>query len=225
MSALFEAAKQGDSATVRRLIQEKTCAVDDVDEDKRTALHWSCSNNHPQVAKILLEELGANPNSLDDQLWTPLIIASSAGNQVIVEMLLESGAKINLKTAQKRTALHYACSKGNSRVVSILLEENADVRLKDNLGWTALHRAVASRHVETLSVFLHHDISMINAINDEGNTALHLAAQEESLEMVQLLLSFGASKSIRNNDKLLAYHLCPRHFNSFLVPSEVPEDE
>ncbi len=67
---------------------------------------------------------------------------------------------------------------------------------------------------------LNHDTSTINVRNDEGNTALHLAAQEESKEMVELLLSFGASKKIENGERLLPFHLCPRHFNSLLVPSD-----
>ena len=46
----------------------------------------------------------------DEGGWTPLIIASSAGHDLVVRMLIEAGAGVNKTTREGRSALLYAAS-------------------------------------------------------------------------------------------------------------------
>ena len=45
-------------------------------------------------------------DTVDDDGWTPLIIAASAGHNQLVEMLLANGANVNATTSQVRKRYH-----------------------------------------------------------------------------------------------------------------------
>ena len=55
--------------------------------------------NHPR-ALISLKVGKAAVDTADDDGWTPLIIAASAGHNQLVEMLLDNGANVNATTSQ-----------------------------------------------------------------------------------------------------------------------------
>ena len=86
------------------------------------------------------EILSREVDIVDEAGWTPLIIASSAGHQDIVEMLVTKGANINAVTSEGRSALLYAASKGREKIVEYLLSKGADPNKADKLGATPLHR-------------------------------------------------------------------------------------
>ncbi len=50
----------------------------------------------------------------------------------------------------------------------------------------------------------------INIKNEKGNTALHIAAGNGYIDIVEKLLIHGANKNIKNNNGLTAYDLVPR---------------
>ncbi len=114
------------------------------------------------------------------------------------------------------TALHAAISVNNAELVDLLLKEGADVNVKSNttrdsqsFGLTPLHEAVldASTSSEILYSLLNTDGIDINA-KETGRdvaTAITIAAGQNNLTFVRLLLKFGANphiKDIHGNDAL-----------------------
>ena len=66
----------------------------------------------------------------------------------------------------------------------MLLEKNANPDLQRNNGWTALMYASYHCHKETVQLLLNHGAD-VNLKNEEGQTALDLADDEEIKEMIQ----------------------------------------
>ncbi|KAJ5072363.1 ankyrin repeat family protein [Anaeramoeba ignava] len=87
-------------------------------------LHLLCSeNSDPLILKFLLDQK-ANPNKLDENEKTPLIIAIQNNLVEHVELLVSYGADVNYVDEQSNTALFYACKlKCEVRIIEILLEK------------------------------------------------------------------------------------------------------
>lgn len=69
---------------------------------------------------------GANAvNVADEDGWTCLLSASSAGHPSVVQTLLGAGADPLAVNSTKRTALHYAASKGHVEVIKLLVQAGA----------------------------------------------------------------------------------------------------
>jgi len=75
--------------------------------NKRTALIIAAMSDKMEVMKLLLEN-GADPNIVDNNLYSPLMVASIRNNYNIVKLLVEHGAKVELKNIDGMTALDIA---------------------------------------------------------------------------------------------------------------------
>lgn len=73
--------------------------LNETDESGRSVLHWAACGGHTNLVQWLIEHQ-ANVDATDDALWTPLIIAASAGHEAVVRLLLGSGAEVNACTDQ-----------------------------------------------------------------------------------------------------------------------------
>lgn len=67
-------------------------------------IHQMCLDGNVQGVRQYLAK-GGNPNAVNTGKMTPLILASSTGNQEIVQMLLNAGAHVNDISAIGFTAL------------------------------------------------------------------------------------------------------------------------
>src|SRR6516225_1641258 len=87
---VVDAAKNGDKATVRALIQKKA-DVNAAETDGTTALHWASYHDDLESADLLLRA-GAKVNAVTDLGATALWAASQNGSSAMVRRLLEAGA-------------------------------------------------------------------------------------------------------------------------------------
>jgi ankyrin repeat protein len=119
--AMWEAARKGDPATVRKLLDEGV----DVNAKFRygaTALSYACDRGHLEVVRVLLER-GADPNVKDTFYGaTPLSWASSPAqarkpeHAEIVRLLLKYGAR------GQDAALLSAVREGDEPMTRVILE-------------------------------------------------------------------------------------------------------
>lgn len=86
-TALMRAALEGNTDTVRELIQEGV-DINQRDENGRTALMFAVMNSHYETMKVLLEH-GADVQAKSDQGGTALMAAALSGDLRMVQALLD----------------------------------------------------------------------------------------------------------------------------------------
>lgn len=128
-----------------------------------------------------------------------LTLATSVGDDRMVEYLLEMGVDANTLGNNEDTALHRASSAGHERVVRVLLDGHAAVDSRDDTGWTPLLFAARFAFVDIVRLLLERGAD-VNALNECEVGALHWAAQnssEQAVRTVELLLEKGADVQVQ----------------------------
>lgn len=143
-TALHEAAFQGNTSEVRRLLGK---GADLLRRDSRgwTVLHEAASGGHEKVVQLLLEK-GASPLARDNNQRTALHEAASKGWDAVIQTLLGNGANHSSQDSKGRTPLHLAAYGGHVLVVRCLLNNGADFSRPDCKQHTALQLAESEGH-------------------------------------------------------------------------------
>ena len=87
---LYWASSGGRVDEVERLLA-RGAPVNWTNSDGRTALHWACISNHPDVVKILTQQDGIDVNVQDTYKDTPLHRACYYGCLNCVQLLMVTG--------------------------------------------------------------------------------------------------------------------------------------
>ncbi len=119
LTALQRAARNGDFAAVKNLVEEGD-EVDRADAAGWTALHHTVFEGHERVAAFLLSR-GAKVEVPDTDGWTPLHTAAFNGHAAIVELLLSHGADIQARDLDGDTALVLARLRGHGAIREMLV--------------------------------------------------------------------------------------------------------
>ena len=205
-TALMEAAYKGHHGVVHELIRAGA-SVTAKDNKQQTALHDASWEGHPSVVKTLIEA-GADVNAQDKDGTTPLMEAANRGNNKVVHRLIRAGASVNAKNNKQQTALQIASSSwsDHSSVVKALVKAGADVNGHDEDGITLLMDAALKGQDQVVHKLIRagadvHAISRYYSwLVAAGSTALHFAADTNSIPCGVLLVEAGADMTARNND-------------------------
>ena len=186
------------------------------DQRKMTPLAIASVEGHIEVVEMLLGK-GARIQYPGDDVST-LILAASRNQADIVEALIQqhkarhpNNPKSTVEfisrrvPSSKNTALHEAASLGAVCAVAKLLEHRAPF-LRANAGVGVFQRAVwdgKPRVVKTLVEHLERSsktecIQMINALDDNGKSALIDAAERNRFNLFPYLLEHGAAFRVRD---------------------------
>ena len=74
---------------------------------------------------------GANVDTCDERLWTPLMISAFNGDEEMAALLINSGANIHHRDGAGYSPLHWAAFNGFAKVVKLLLSRHADVNARE----------------------------------------------------------------------------------------------
>jgi ankyrin repeat protein len=150
-----------------------------------TPLWYAASEGHFEIIEFLLR-LGLP--QLFDQSKEALKYASEGGHLEVVKMLLETGVEIS------HDHLIAAIDSGASDVVILFLEYGVNV---DNGKTTsALHEAARSQKTPILSSLIWNGADL-ELMDSAAQTPLALAAKQNSVDVVKLLLNAGADPSVQ----------------------------
>ncbi len=210
--ALVDAAKNGDKAALRALIQKKV-DVNAAEADGTTALHWASYRDDLESADLLIRA-GAKVNAVTDLGVSPLWPACENGSSAMVKRLLAAGANPNLALLSGETPVMVASRSGSADVIEQLLAKGANVNAHGARGQTALMWAVSQKHPEVVKALLAHhadlnlrsevwtDVMAVpphgylpynKAIPHGGETALMFAARVGDFTSAKLLIAAGAN--------------------------------
>ena len=134
--------------------------------------------------------------------YTPLMKAASNGQIEAMQLLVARGANLNhVARYQSETALHYAISGGQLEATRWLISRGANLESEMELMAlgtvvTPLMNAAWSAQTAIVELLIQSG-ARVNAVeSDGGHSALHFAAEAESLLVVELLLDAGAEVNL-----------------------------
>jgi ankyrin repeat protein len=171
-----------------------------------TPLIAALGRRHFQTVKLLRHH-GAHVNVLGSEGEIPLHSVVSYGDLELVRVLLDNKADVNARNIFNWTPMHHVARGPNGYgrlstpqlfpdVARLLLEHDADANARMDRNLTPLHVAakVAAEYgsVEIVRVLLEFG-GNVGAVDDEGKTPLHFAAELGSFEVVRVLLEHGAN--------------------------------
>ena len=159
------------------------------------------------------------------QVWR----ACGSGEVGRVRHGLESGVPLHWQNPDEmeRTFLHHAAEKGCVGVVELLLEQRRiRINARDEDDRTPLHRAVKSASRDCVVKLLAAG-ARVQEVDFAGNSALHIAARKNLLNVAVALLDAGALKDVENKAGQTPYEMCTDVAvrDCILKHSETPDED
>ena len=182
-------------------------------------LHLAAFWGWMDTVTTLVIEYGMATNREDNKGHIPLHYAAYNGHLEVVKYFGLHRDLSDKKSADGRTPIFFACQNGHFHIVQYLIEEAKCNPLHvDNSGWTLIHYASLKGHLSIaqfiIKVFKDQDRNpFCKAYNLIGNTPLHLACDEDHLNIVQYLIrEEHCDPSCEDNDgKTPLLYACQRN--------------
>lgn len=151
--------------------------------------HKAVERNNFEVVQLYLKA-GMSVDTPGEAGWTPLMVASFNGNEMVAEYLLEHGANPFFTDTAGYMPLHWAAFNGFVRVTAILLGKRVPANAADPYGWTPLLQASAQGHLKVCEMLIKSGANA-GCADVEGWTPLHKAVANRHVDIVRLLLQHG----------------------------------
>lgn len=197
---LFWAVHGDYTGIVRLLLKQPSVDINQVDRSGRSVLSWAAGEGALRTLKVLLRSSTVDLNLKDAKGRSPLSWAAGYGQTEVIMILLRgTGIDKDTKDNDQRNAISWACQGGHIDTLRILLnnecggEDDVDVDT-----WTPLLWALFIRSPATVEALLSTNRVQINRQDGYGRTALIWAASYGYLDVVQLLVSWKADRTIQN---------------------------
>lgn len=240
---LVSAIKQENIIAVQQIIEEKPTCINTYPSITskwwHSAMNWrvcyplneACGTGNIELIIFLLEN-GAESNCNDGLTPLSITYSSKIDNWYEISLILiENGASLDYTTeysgkessvlqdiVQNRpgaNALDYVPEKSEEVMKAFNYAlENCN---HSNVNWMrVLQHSVSNDRIEIVKLLLEQEYCTVNDTS-VGMTALMFAARDSTPEMVQLLLDYGADKSIKSIDGKTAYDYAVRSNNTDII--------
>ncbi|EQC27025.1 TKL protein kinase [Saprolegnia diclina VS20] len=186
------------------------------------ALHERCFSD----AITLIKSTTVDVNLRDGNFVPLLQLVVDTGDMALLQTLLSKPSlDVNATDKEEQTALTRAIAKNNIAAVVALVQANARGTLMGEEGWTVqmyhfgllLLQAASTNNAGNLEVLLRAG-ARPSTVNEDGATALHVAAANGHDDIVTLLLATDPSLSCRSDQSgNLPLHLAAAKGHMFIV--------
>jgi ankyrin repeat protein len=160
-------------------------------EDGNTPLHVAILNSNFDILELFVDVIGKISdhdiiNMTNNNQLTPLLLAAHQKESEVCAFLLETGAKINPADSTGSNCFHIACKNNDIKLLEVLLKHIQEKKNKE---------------------------SIINKLNYDGFTPLHIAVRANAYQSVELLIQSGIC---RINEKSPKDGMTALHYSSSL---------
>lgn len=162
--------------------------------DDRGTLHQAARNGDTSLTRSLIAQ-GADPGQLDDLGCTPIRLAAETGHTLVLNELVT-----------------HAASRAPSMASAMEVVDRAGTD-----GMTPLLAACANKHMGCVLILLASRLPNLNIALPDGNTALHVAAQEGLPVTVAFLLLAGIDPNRRNAKGQSALDIASLHLHEATI--------
>jgi len=161
------------------------------------------------ISKLLLE-LGASPHITNSFGYLPIHIAAKVGIENFCTLLVKNKADVNSKTPSNMTPLHIAILENNVNIIIELINLGANLNMKEEGNKETPLLLACSLGNEKIIQLLVENGAKLDDYDEEGNTGLMLACENEHLNCVKYILTVGVSP----NEVSKLKKWSPLHFSS-----------
>ena len=162
------------------------------------------TDNAKGLSALMAQGLDVRKPGRNSQGRTLLVSASTEGKLAMMEVLIKAGVDPDAQDESGMTALRQVAWTGKNQVAVTrrLIAAKADVNLKADDDWTPLIQAMYAD--PEVAVLLGQVLLQAGAdagvVNNEGNTALTLAAERDLVALIPALVKGGADVNARGRD-------------------------
>ena len=195
---ILKAARAGDLARVKDLLEQNPRLLGAKDPMGNTALILAVNSAHNEIAELLYS-VGVHPDIYE--------AASIGRNDLVAEHLSALPELLNSYSAEGFTPLSLAAHFGRVETAKYLIEQGAKINAvsKHPMGVTPLHAALFGRKLDTAKLLIEHGADVNIRRGGEkwprsGWTAMHYAAGYGFVDLIPLLINRGANLSITDNE-------------------------
>ena len=178
-----------------------SCGVESVAPSENKAFSYIKSSDLGSLKKYVLD--GGNPNLVDENGNSLLLLAIMNNDLRIFKFLLENGATFNFRNEQgnpreRLVVMEQAAISENEGFLQILLEIGADPNTLDSyLKYGVLFQAVVATKPSNVKLLVSYGAD-INAVGPNGKTPIHSAIAIKNFEIANYLLDNGADLTIKD---------------------------
>lgn len=189
--------------------------VDSEGPDGIAAIHLAAERGLAKAVQELINA-GADTSIRDKDAWQPLHYACDDGHLDVAKLLIGNGADLNAQDQWNETPLHKACRNEQADLVELLLKKGAKTNIFDDVGMPPLYYTARFGRIAALKVLLGKskpeegkpdgdkpdgDKPNIDYVvrDDNGWTALHVAAYYGHVEVVAILHEAQADLDLRDD--------------------------
>jgi ankyrin repeat protein len=190
------------------LLLEAGAQVNPRDKNLATPLFDAISSPQPLNMIALLLEAGANADIPDSDGKIPLHTAAESAPVSVIHQLIEATGNPNRPDARGYQPLHRACEKNTVDAVQAILFERVAVFSSCMDGDTCLHIATARTDSTAVADYLltTEAAQLVNAVNLNGRSPLHLAVLHKHEDLVNKMLDAGAHINLPDTQGFTPLH-------------------
>jgi len=181
--------------------------IDHLDSNRRNALHYLCMSKVPSSAvqstnSIQLNQ--SNPASISrltlNESTSDHHVEINQKQLASYKLLINNQIDINCKDKFGKTPLMIALQNDGCRLSLCLIDEpTIDLAIKDQNDCTSLIYACKFKNELAGQKMIRKDSSLVNLADNNGRTALHLAASNGLFDLTKCLLSAGSSCFVQDS--------------------------
>ncbi|XP_046330942.1 ankyrin repeat domain-containing protein 17-like isoform X2 [Haliotis rufescens] len=186
---LHEACEGGDVSIVNYIISKGVVAINSRGKYDRTPVMVAAEFGHTNVLELLVRE-GGDVNVRSSEGNTILHAACLGGHvKMVCHVLSTTRVNVNARGKKGRSPLMLAAWMGHQEVFELLVSAGSDVSLVDDGGNNILHVACRGGHADMVAYLLSKDIADMEAMDNQGLTAVRIAEEKKNKAVVGVLSS------------------------------------